>query len=68
METVTISPDFQIEIPRSIREAMGLTPGQRVQVFSYENRIEIVPVRRPAEMRGFLAGMSTDLRRDADRL
>lgn len=68
MEKVTISPKFQVVIPRSIREKLDLKPGQQVQVISYENRIVFIPLRPPQEMRGFLAGMSTDFERDPDRL
>jgi AbrB family looped-hinge helix DNA binding protein len=31
METVTISPKFQIVIPQKIREAMGLRTGEKGQ-------------------------------------
>jgi AbrB family looped-hinge helix DNA binding protein len=39
MEKVTISPKFQVVIPRSVRERLNLKPGQQVQVIPYENRI-----------------------------
>ncbi|HEY7769729.1 AbrB/MazE/SpoVT family DNA-binding domain-containing protein [Longimicrobium sp.] len=68
MEKATISPKFQVVIPRSVREKLNLKPGQQVQVIPYENRIEFIPLRPPQEMRGFLAGMSTDFQRDPDRL
>lgn len=68
METVTISPKFQVVIPRSIRERYDLRPGQLVQVIPYEGRIEFIPLRPARELRGFLRGMGTDLVRDEDRL
>lgn len=68
MEKVTISPKFQVVIPRSVREQLNLYPGQQVQVIPYEGRIEFIPVRPARELRGFLRGMSTDLVRDRDRL
>jgi AbrB family looped-hinge helix DNA binding protein len=68
VEKVTISPKFQVVIPRSIRERLNLKPGQQVQVIPYENRIEFIPLRRARELRGSLRGMRTDLKRDADRL
>ncbi len=52
MNTVTISPKFQVVIPKEIRESLKLEPGQKVQAVEYENRIELVPVRPAAEMRG----------------
>ena len=68
METVTISPKFQIVIPKSIRDLLRLRPGQKVRAIAYEDRIELIPVRRPKELRGFLPGIDTTVERDPDRL
>jgi len=68
MTTVTVSPKFQVVIPREIREALGLQPGQKVQVLQYENRIEFIPVRPIEQMRGFLKGIDTTVEREQDRL
>ena len=67
MHTVTISPKFQVVIPKKIRESLRLEPGQKVQAVEYENRIELVPVRPAAEMRGFLRGIDTAVEREDDR-
>jgi AbrB family looped-hinge helix DNA binding protein len=42
MAVVTVSPKFQVVIPREIREALGLEPGQKVQVLQYQNRVEFI--------------------------
>ena len=68
MPTVTISPKFQVVIPLEIRKAMGLKAGEKVEVFRFRNRLELVPVRRMATMRGFLKGMDTTLVREPDRI
>lgn len=68
METVTVSPKFQIVIPRVVREALGIKPGQKVQVLQYQNRIEFIPLKRMKEMRGFLKGINTTVEREKDRL
>jgi AbrB family looped-hinge helix DNA binding protein len=68
METVTVSPKFQVVIPKEIREALKLTPGQKVQALLYENRIELIPVRPVKQMRGFLKGIDTTIVREGDRL
>ena len=68
METVTISPKFQVVIPKGIRERLKLRPGQKVQAIVYEDRIELVPVRPIQQMRGFLKGIDTTVPRDGDRL
>jgi AbrB family looped-hinge helix DNA binding protein len=68
METVTISPKFQVVIPKSVRDRLNLQPGQQVQVVQYDNRIEFIPVRPARELRGFLRGMNPDFEREPDRL
>jgi AbrB family looped-hinge helix DNA binding protein len=68
MTTVTVSPKYQVVIPREIRESLGLQPGQKVQVLQYENRIEFIPVRPIEQMRGFLKGIDTTVERETDQL
>jgi len=68
MAAVTISPKYQVVIPKSIRESLDLRPGQLVEVIQYGDRIEFVPVRPARELRGFLSGIDTDVPREDDRL
>lgn len=68
MQTVTVSPKFQIVIPKDIREAMRLRPGQKLKVIWYEGRIELIPDRDISELKGFLKGINTDFEREKDRL
>ena len=68
METVTVSPKFQVVIPRTVRESLRLRPGQKMQVIEYEGRIELIPERDISELRGFLKGITTELKRDKDRV
>ncbi|HZI30381.1 MAG TPA: AbrB/MazE/SpoVT family DNA-binding domain-containing protein [Gemmatimonadaceae bacterium] len=68
MPVITVSPKFQVVIPREIREALGLEPGQKVQAFQYQNRVELIPVRSVRELRGFLEGMDTSVPRERDRV
>ncbi len=67
MKTVTVSPKYQMVIPREIRKSMGIKPGVRFQVLQYENRIELIPIRTIKEMRGFLKGLDTTVPRERDR-
>ena len=68
METVTVSPKFQVVIPRAVRESLKLHPGQKVQVILYGNRIELIPLRPAKKMRGFLKGIDTSVEREQDRV
>ena len=68
MTEVTVSPKYQIVIPKEIRESMGIVAGQKVQMMSYQGRIEIVPLKPMREMRGFLKGIDTTVVRDEDRI
>jgi AbrB family looped-hinge helix DNA binding protein len=67
MEVVTVSPKFQVVIPRSIRDTMDIQPGQKVQVVRRGDHIEIIPVRPVQEARGFLRGLDTTIEREQDR-
>ena len=67
METVTLSPKYQVVIPKRIRERLKVKKGQKFQVFFFEGRIELIPIKNMKEMRGFLEGLDTEIIRDEDR-
>lgn len=67
MSVVTVSPKFQVVIPRHIREALKLQPGQKVHAFEYEGRVELILVRPAKALRGFLRGLDTSVPRERDR-
>ncbi len=68
MEAVKISPKFQVVIPKKLRGALRLSLGQKVQMVVYGNRIEMIPLRKPSEMKGFLKGIDTAVEREPDRV
>jgi AbrB family looped-hinge helix DNA binding protein len=68
MEMTTVSPKFQIVIPKKIRQRMNIRPGQKIQVIQYGDRIELIPVRPIREMRGFLKGVDAVIEQEPDRL
>ena len=35
MTAVTVSPKFQVVIPKEVRESMGIFSGQKIQVLTY---------------------------------
>jgi AbrB family looped-hinge helix DNA binding protein len=68
MQSVTVSPKYQIVIPKTVREALKLYPGQRMQIVEYAGRIELIPERDIKELRGFLKGIHTEFNREGDRI
>jgi AbrB family looped-hinge helix DNA binding protein len=68
METVTISPKYQVVIPKSIRARLNLRAGQKVQAIVYQDRIELVPVKPVRQLKGFLKGIETTVLRERDRV
>jgi AbrB family looped-hinge helix DNA binding protein len=68
MQSVTVSPKYQVVIPKTIREALNLRPGQKMQVIEYNGRIELIPERDIKELRGFLKGINTKFQREEDRV
>lgn len=68
MYSVTVSPKYQVVIPKNVRESLKLQPGQKMQVVEYAGRIELIPERDIKELRGFLKGINTQFKREEDRL
>ena len=68
MNTVTVSPKYQVVIPLAIRNALELKPGEKLRVIRYQDRVEMIPVRPIRKMRGFLKGMDTMIEREVDRI
>jgi len=68
MDTTKVSPKYQVVIPKAVREQLHITPGQRLQIFAFRDRIEIIPFRPIRKMRGFLSGIDTTIEREPDRV
>jgi AbrB family looped-hinge helix DNA binding protein len=68
MKTVTVSPKFQVVIPREVRDSLSIKAGEKMQIINYADRIELVPVRKIKSMRGFLKGIDTTVTREQDRV
>jgi len=67
MDTTTVSPKFQVVIPLRVRLALGIRPGQKIQVIPYEGRIELIPIKPLKQAKGFLRGIDTSVEREQDR-
>jgi len=50
--TITLSPKFQIVIPKQVREQLGLVAGKKFQIFAHQGRIELVPDEPIQNLRG----------------
>jgi len=68
MNVVTVSPKFQIVIPRAVRESLGIRAGEKVCVMEYDGRIALIPIKPMKKMRGAFKGIETAIERDADRV
>ena len=68
IKTVTVSSKFQVVISREALESMNLQPGTRVQVLRYENHIELIPIKEPKSLRGFIKRIVTEVHREEDRV
>jgi AbrB family looped-hinge helix DNA binding protein len=69
MESVTVSPKYQVVIPQAVRQMLGVKPGQKMRVIAYDDKVVFIPVRPIREARGSLKGIDTDVQREeVDRL
>ena len=68
MNTVKISPKYQVVIPKEIREKLDLRPGQKLQIMEFGDRIEFLLLKDIKEARGLLKGIDTDIEREGDRI
>jgi len=68
VERVTISSNFRVVIPLSLRRALGLEPGQKVLVVQDGRSIRMTPHRPIAEYWGIFRGIELDFEREDDRI
>jgi len=66
MDAVTVSPKYQVVIPKAVRERLGLQVGEKLQVLSFDDRIVFVRTQPMRKMRGFLHGLDATFVRDED--
>lgn len=68
MQTVALSPKFQVVIPKEIRDILHLKSGQRMAVRLVDGKVEFVPEKTLASLRGRWPGLDTHIERDGDRV
>lgn len=66
MKIVTLSPKYQVVIPKEVREKLKLKPRQKLQIINIGDTIEFVPIRDIKSARGFLKGIDTNINREGD--
>jgi AbrB family looped-hinge helix DNA binding protein len=64
METVKVSPKFQVVLPKRVREELQLKPGQELQIYILDGTIRLHRLRPIQELRGIAKGMKW---KDEDR-
>lgn len=52
--TATISTEFQISIPKDVRDARGWRPGQKLALFPQDGGVMLVPVPELDDLLGIL--------------
>lgn len=67
MDSVTVSPKYQVVIPQKARQLLNIKKGQKMHVIAYDNRVVLIPVRPIQESRGSLKGLDTTVEREEDR-
>ena len=68
MPIVKVSPKFQVVIPKEIRENSGIKVGSKMDIFVYDGRIELIPIKPIKSLKGSLPGIDTSIQRDSDRI
>jgi AbrB family looped-hinge helix DNA binding protein len=69
MDTVTVSPKYQVVIPVKVREGAHIRVGDKMAVIVKHGILHYVPVRPFAQTKGMIPGLnSKDLRDKRDRM
>ena len=67
MNTVTVSPKFQVVIPLAVRQRMKLQPGTKLVVVEFNGGLRLLPLQAPSALRGIARGIDTHIEREPDR-
>jgi AbrB family looped-hinge helix DNA binding protein len=66
MSIVTVSPKFQVVIPKGVRESMSIKSGEKLEVVQYGHRIELIRIKGMESLEGRFKGMNTNFVREED--
>jgi len=67
MQAVTVSPKFQVVIPKKVREQLHIKPGQKMMAIPYGEHIQLVPVKPAKALRGMLKGCDIEMNSIRDK-
>lgn len=67
MNTVTVSPKYQVVIPLEVRRRLKLEPGAKLMVVEFNGVLRLMPLKPPSALRGIARGVAPDIERDEDR-
>jgi AbrB family looped-hinge helix DNA binding protein len=62
----TVSPKYQIVIPKEIRERLKIVPGQKIKMILINGRVEIIPIQPIESYRGIYPNMDISNYRDEE--
>ncbi|HEX5339051.1 MAG TPA: AbrB/MazE/SpoVT family DNA-binding domain-containing protein [Gallionella sp.] len=64
MSTATVSSKFQLSLPKALREAMQIQPGQQFELIPMGSIIQLVPKTSIKQLRGVARGANAREYRD----
>ncbi|HRE40651.1 MAG TPA: AbrB/MazE/SpoVT family DNA-binding domain-containing protein [Ignavibacteria bacterium] len=64
MSIVTVSPKYQVVIPKEIRKKLKLKPGQKLQITEFGDGLFYSPVKNPDDILGIFEGVVNDFKRE----
>jgi len=68
MNTVTLTSKYQLDFHQNISETYGLEAGDSFEFISYNNRIELIPIKPIKKLKGIFQGIDTNIMREEDRI
>jgi AbrB family looped-hinge helix DNA binding protein len=57
MQTVKVSPRFQVVIPKELRERLKLRPGRDLVIYEVDGQIRLDPPHKSRSLRGLVPGL-----------
>lgn len=61
MTKTSVSPKYQVVIPKEVREKIHIKPGQKLVIFERAGVIHLIPIVPLKKLRGIFKGRGIDL-------